>query len=416
MAQDTLSCNLQDLFRSAEIHNREVSLSSYDQNQQELDLKASRISRLPQVSLRGSADYATNMPIYDNGLGHTPSQHDVIHFLYNTGADFYLNLYQGSRNELNIKVQQIKAEISAVKHTEATAQAKLDICYAYLELYRQYVFLDVIKADIEEQQRQLKEINDLYHTGVVLHSDVLRIELELSKREYLQVEIVNDIKQLSQKLQLLAGLEKAQIIRPQLLETATEISDFESNLETANEQAYSLQISELNEQITGLETKQERASLIPQLSMVGSFTFANPQIFLYPYNASWYTLGLIGFRLKIPLSNLYMNKPAIQKAQIEELKEEEMHLHLQDQLKNELLEADLNYNEATIKRGICEKNISLTEENLRIIKENYFQSTALITDLLDANMNYLKSLFELETAKMNQLQYYYQIQFLKGEL
>jgi len=414
--QDTLKYTLEDIFQLAASNSREVKISTLDKKESEFDLQAAKYNRLPQISGRASADYATNMPIYDNGLFHTPSQHDVIHFLYNTGADFYLNLYKGSQNELLIRDKQIRDELSAVKLKETVAQTKLTACFAFLELYRAYIFRNIIKEDIDDQKQQLKEISDLYKSGVVLHSDVLRIELELSKREYLLVEIENDIKRLNQKIQLIIGSESSKIIFPMIVQEQVRTDTFENSFLSARENAFSLRKSELMEKLSLLDVKKQRAQFMPQLSLEGSFTFANPQIFLFPYNASWYTLGIVGLKLRIPISNWYFNKPQMEKVKLEQLKEEEIHLHEEDKLKNELLNASLQYEEATVKRGICEKNIVLTQENLRIIKDKYFQSAALITDLLDANMNYLKSIFELETAKMNQLQYYYQIEFLKGSL
>ncbi|MNW20775.1 hypothetical protein D3C71_2213320 [compost metagenome] len=62
------------------------------------------------------------------------------------------------------------------------------------------------------------------------------------------------------------------------------------------------------------------------------------------------------------------------------------------------------------------KNVGLATENARIIKNRYFKSSALVTDLLDADMEHLKTLFELETAKIAIQKHYYCIEFLKGNI
>ncbi len=414
--QDTLRYKLQDLYALAEANSRVIKMNRMELDAQQLSLQRSKFERLPVLSGRASADYATNMPIYDKGIFHTPSQHDVIHFLYNTGADFYLNLYKGSINELSIKEEQIRKHLSEIQLEQATAQIKLDITFAFLELYRSYIFKQVIIEDIIDQKQQLKEIQDRYKTGIVLHSDVLRIELELSKREYLLIEISNDIKRLSQKLALIVGDDSNHVIVPILEQISPKVDEFEHNFHIAHSSAFELRKSSLLVDLTALNVKKQRAQNIPHLSMEGTFTFANPQIFLYPYNASWYTLGIIGLKLNVPISNWYLKKPEIARAKVEALKEEELHHHEADQIKNQLLNANLMYEEAVLKTAICDKNIVLAEENLRIIKDNYFQSTALITDLLDANMSYLRSIFDLETAKINQLHFYYQIEYIKGSL
>lgn len=415
-SQDTISVTLQDIFVLAEQNSRSVKIATYSKEESSADLKIAKYNRLPQISGRASADYATNMPIYTNGIFHTPEQHDVVHFLYNTGADFYMDLYKGSQHLIEIEDKKIREELASLTVDEQKNKVKFDVSFAFLELYRSYHFKAVIEKDIEDQLHQLAEIHNLFESGVVLHSDVLRIELELSKRELLLVEIQHDIERLNQQIKLLVGMKGDEILQPVLSIIQLNIPEFQSNYEWASHHAFPLQKSHLLEELTSLNVRKQKAAFLPTLSLEGTFTFANPQIFLYPYNESWYSLGIVGLKLRVPISSWYANKPQVQKSKVAHLRQEESHLHELDELKNELLNADLNYKDAVKKRIICEKNIALTAENLRIIKENYFKSTALITDLLDANMNHLKSIFDLETVKIKQLQYYYQIEYIKGAL
>ncbi|MNL30619.1 hypothetical protein D3C87_1523660 [compost metagenome] len=57
-----------------------------------------------------------------------------------------------------------------------------------------------------------------------------------------------------------------------------------------------------------------------------------------------------------------------------------------------------------------------SEENARIVKQNYFNQTALITDLLDADIQLLQSKFDFTSAKIAAQIQYYQLQNVLGTL
>ena len=177
-----------------------------------------------------------------------------------------------------------------------------------------------------------------------------------------------------------------------------------------------LQQSEQEVKLKQLAIKQSKANYLPQLGFTGNFTFANPQIFLYPYNDSWYNLGIVGLKLKVPISAVYRNKNLVRVAKVS-LDREEVKHHLEEEhMQHQLLQAHLDYKLACVQRDVCLKNVGLAKENARIIKNRYFKSSALVTDLLDADMEHLKTLFELETAKIAIQKHYYFIEFLKGTI
>lgn len=413
-ATDSLSYSLDDILNKALLHSKYVEQAHLELKKQETLVQQKRSELLPTISLRGSASYATNMPIYDNGIFNKPSQHDVIHYLYDTGTDFYLNLYNGHRDLMEIKSQKLVKEISTISWLEANANIKMEVCNLFLELQLCYSNRLLIENDIHDQNEQLKEIQNLFKAGTVLQSDVLRIELELSKREMLLVKINNDIEATNKKLQLITGIKE--IIIPSKHVFDKTLFNFEEMLSEAKHNSFLLRKSEQEIQLSKLSIKQAESKYLPTVGLTGTYTFANPQIFLYPYNDSWYSLGIVGLKASIPISALYNNKNNVEASRIAYEKEKVKHHHEEENIENQLLQAFLDYKLAIKQKETCLKNIDLAKENSRIIKNRYFQSAALVTDLLDADMQYLQTLFELESANVAIQKHYYFIEFIKGTI
>jgi len=414
LALDSLRMSLTDMIGKALQNSKYMEQSYLQLKESEVAVQQQRMELLPKISARASASYASNMPIYDRGILNKPSQHDIIHYLYDTGLDFYLNLYNGHRDLMKIESKKLESELAKIDWKNAAAQTKLEVCNLFLDLELAYSNRSLIEQDIADQRVQLEEIEHLYKAGVVLHSDVLRISLELSKRELLLVQISHDIQTANQKLQLIGGIS-AQII-PVAEQFAVKSPSYEVLVAEARNHAFSLLKSEQEVVLKRLSVKQARSNYLPELGLTSTFTFANPQVFLYPYNPSWYHLSITGLKLNIPISALYLNKNVVRGAEIALDREQVKHHHEEEVLENQLLQAFLDYQLAVKQEEVCQNNKSLAQENARIIKNRYFKSSALITDLLDADMQYLKTLFDLETARIAIQKHYYFIEFLKGTI
>lgn len=413
-AADSIRVSMDDVLAKALLNSKYLEKAKLDLKEQEIRVQQKRADLLPSISGRGSASYATNMPIYDKGIFNQPSQHDVIHYLYDTGVDFYLNLYNGHRDLMDIKSQKILKEMTNVDWLESTARIKMEVCNLFLELQLCYSNAALIAHDIEDQKQQLKEVNNFFQAGIVLHSDVLRIELELSKREMLLLKIKSDSEALNRKLQLITKIDA--IIIPLSYAFDKKLLDFDKLLYETKENAFLLQKSQQEVQLKKLAIKRAEADYLPTVALTGTYTFANPQIFLYPYNDSWYSLGMIGLKARIPISSLYTNKHAVRAANVAYEKEKINHHYQEEEIENQLLQAHLDYKLAIEQKELCIKNINLAKENARIIKNRYFKSAALVTDLLDADMQYLQTLFEFQSALVTIQKHYYFIEFIKGTI
>lgn len=415
---DTLKISLSDLWLKAEQNSRAVRISSEEVKISYEETKDVVFERLPEIGVKGTAEKASNIPIYDNGLLSPPSYHDVIHNLYRVGAEFYLNIYNGNKLNLKIEENKILNQISQIEKDESVSRVRYRSASLFLELQKSIIFLNLIKEDIAYQEKQLTEIEAFYKNGVILKSDVLRVELDLSKRKMMLVQIETDILILNQKINIIIGERDDRIIYPllEVVPTANELSSYVNCLKQAFEHSFTYHISEQRTEISKIHLKLIKANVRPKIGLYGDFYYANPQIFLFPYNPYWYSLGIAGVRASFPISSLYHNIHKVKGARLELDKEEELHKDTEDKVRQQVKEAYLRYKEALIQIEVAQVNLAHAAENARIIKDTYFHQTSLITDLLDADVQVIQTKFELASAKIIAQTKYYLLQNIIGTL
>lgn len=406
---DTLTLSLSEVWDKTEVHSRALAMKKINVSISKAEIQDLIIERYPEMALIGTAEKATNMPIYDNGLFRKPMQHEIIHTLYKVKGDMYLNIYNGNKLNLKIKESKFLHEISMVEENEMLAEVKYLSAVFYLDIIKSRFFEKLVVQDIEDQEKQLEEIKALFKRGVILKSDVLRVELDLSRRRMLLVQIENDILITNQKLNILMGEADESFLIPmdELNQNSSVFNNYDFCLKEAYKHAFVYEISEKKTALSELNVHQVKANIRPKIGLYGEYYFANPQIFLFPYNPAWYSLGIGGIKVSIPVSELYHNVHKKRAAELEYEKEEILHHDVADQLRQRVKEAYLRYKEALLQIQVSEVNVAQAAENARIIKDNYFNQTALITDLLDADVQLLESKFELESAKIEAKTKYY---------
>ena len=414
---DTLLMTLPDVWQQAAAHSRAIEIKRKSANAAHEEIMDAQMERLPEVNIGGSVLGATNMPIYENGSS-APTQHEVIHVLYNAGTDFYLNIYNGNKTNLKVRESKTLYQIALLQQDQTTSDIRYRAASLYLELQRATTFRGLIEQDIADQEQQLREITSLNRNGVVLKSDVLRVELDLSRRKMALVQIQNDIAIANQKLDILLGQPDETVIVPSSPAgtLAIDPGSYEDCLVQAMSHSYGLHLSEQQTALSRLHLQQVRANVRPRIGLTGDFHYGNPQIMLYPYNAAWYSIGIGGLKASFPISSLYHNVYKARTAKIEVEKEEEAHRDAEDHVRQQVHEAYLRYREALIQIEVARTSVDRATENARIIHSAYFHQAALVTDLLDAGIQVLQARFDLEAARITAQDRYYLLQNIIGNL
>jgi outer membrane protein len=416
--QTPLHLSLEQVWQQASLNNKKIQMAGLHVKSSEESLKNAKAERLPEINASGTYARVTNMPIYEDGIFHTPEQFPVLHNFYKAGGEAYFNIYNGNKTNLEIKKEQTEHAITEEQQEQTVADIRFSAALCYLDIVRSCRFKELIAKDIADQERQLAHIQELQKNGVVLKSDVLRATLKLSRQQMGMVQIDNDIAIASHKLAIMIGAPEDVLIAPDtLLSDGLALpEDYSAYVALAAEHAHPNRISEAQTEISKLELKQVKANVSPKVGLFAEYAWSYPQIQFYPYGAATYGLGMYGVKASFPISSFYHNKHKEKAAYLHLQEEEIAHAATGDVIRQQVKEAYLRYKEALTRIDVAETNIKQATENLRIVNNTYFNQLSLVTDLLDADTQLLQTRFDLVSAQVAAHAQFYQLQKVIGNL
>ena len=377
---------------------------------------------LPRVQAAGQYAYLHNLVLFEprQGLANgevvpvPPSPHA---FNVHLGADW--DVYTGGRLQSQVKAQQLTAALETERLRLTEAEVRLRVAVAYLELGRAMQQRHLAESSITEAEKQQRQIQALLRGGVVLRSDLLRADLQLSQRRLLLTEVSNNAVLANQRLNLLMGTPEDQPNVPEALALAADIPPVLAEaaaLQQAEAQAPELRMAALDVQRSAARREVVAAAKRPQAALFAEYGYTYPNRLVFPNVAQVYGLGLVGVRAAYNISAFYTDKHADNAAQLAVERQQTAAEEALDDKRLEVKTASVRYQESQERIRIAEQSIGQATENQRIISRTYFNQLALLTDLLDADNQLLQARFDLVTAQAQAATYYYQLQKALGRL
>ncbi|MDB5019649.1 MAG: transporter [Pedobacter sp.] len=414
----SISLTLAQVWEKAAVNSKSIQMQQLRVESSKEEILDAKAERLPEINAMGEYARVSNLPVYTNGLFHKPEQFEVVHTSYRFGGEAYFNLYNGNKVNNNIARQQINSNIRAEQKNMTVSEIKVQAAAYYLDLHRSNIFKTLIQANIADQEKQLAEIRQLHKNGVVLKSDVLRAELQLSRQQLTLTQIQNDIAIANQKLNILMGEPDEIPVITQELPNLEQLppKTYEEYLATAMSNSYQNKISEQETKLRRLQLKDVRGNVSPKIGLFANYAYSYPQIQFYPYSIALYGVGLAGIKATFPIDAIYHNRHKEKAAEIEFKEQEIEHHNTQDIIRQKVKEAYLRYEEALNRIQVAQTNIQQATESSRIVSNTYFNQLSLVTELLESNTQLLQSRFDLAAAQIAAQLQYYQLQNAIGNL
>jgi len=419
LMKDSVAISLESVWEKAARNSKEIKIHHLHTASGAEAVKNAKSKQLPEIGFNANYGKLANIPIFNNGILHHPDYIPLEdHSIYGATIDAYFEIYNGHKLKTNIKKEVAKQELSEYIEEETIENIHYQVAETYLKLQLYLQFEKLVKKNYQNEER-LKLIQKLHAGGVVLKSDLLRAQLQLSKQKTSLTEIRNNAQLAMQELNIYMGEPDFQNLKPTDsigFREGQHLMSYDDYIDSALNKSPLQKIAKQKVALSKLNIEGLKADKLPRIGLFGDYNYSYPQIKLYPYENAPYLLGVVGVKLSYSISSIYHDVHKEEEAKILYEEQKIAQENVQDNLRKDINRAYKRYIEDQEKIEELQLNIKQAAENSRTLNHTYFNQLSLITDLLDADTQLLQAQFELVSAKISEQVHYYQLLKNTGNL
>ena len=397
-------------------NNKQLKMAKIDLAVSGENVSQSKIAKAPRIGMNMGYNYIGNPKLYE---GFYESNIEVDYFNNQSFANVVTSmpLYYGGVLNTQIDQQKLLAQMqeAVVKMTEA--ETKMAITQQYFTLEKLYRQIEVTKQNIINTELRIKQLKSRVANGQNLTSDLLRTELQQSNFKVSVFHDVNNIKLISNYLDIMIGLPTDTILKP---DEATAIMlpeedlDLQKSISEAYQNRYEIKRSEFGVQLSESDLSITRSGFKP---FVNANFILNSQ-----YPAQWPNYPNIvnywaaGISLNWDISSFYNLKHRISGDKLQIDKSNTVLEATKDQINKEVKTAFVRFVESKENILTFKKDVELARSNYKIVKSRYDNDFALISDMVDAETQLNEAKISLINANLESVIQYYSLQFAMGKL
>ncbi|GAA6771048.1 TolC family protein [Flavobacterium sp. CGRL2] len=245
---------------------------------------------------------------------------------------------------------------------------------------------------------------------------MLRTELQQSNFKVSVFKNTNDIELVSNYLDVLIGIPTNTILKPQIDKSGVPFEEIK--LQESISQAF-----QNREEIKRAEIGIELSESTLNISKSGFSPSINANLILNTeYPAQWPNYVNIinywaaGISLNWDVSSFYNIKHRIKGDKLQIEKSNVALDAAKNQIESEVKTAFVKYEESKRNIATYKKDVELSLSNYKIVKSRYDNDFALISDMVDAELQLNNSKISLVNANLDLIIQYYSLQFAMGKL
>ncbi len=419
-AQEKTTLSLNEAVNIALSKSDESKLADSKVNTKSFELQSTKMNQYPDFKISGQYYRLTNADVNlkstqeaSSTPGNTPANTSPkVNQLILGQANLGIPLFSGFKikNSILLSENTYKAEVSNAAFTKENVA--LRVIEYYASLYKAQKSVELLEENLVSSNQQVKDFTAMEENGLLARNDLLKAQLQSSQIELSLAEAKKNVKLLNYNLITLLKLDP----NTQITVSPENVDANLFNFQTASEsEAISNRkdLEALHFQQKAIEAgiKVAKSDYYPSVNLVAGYTTLDLQNVVRVENAMNFGVGL-----SYNLSSIFKNGKQVKaaKSRFEESKFQEA--ALTDQIKNQIVEAQENYDLAIKQDQLYKESVLQTTENYRIVKDKYDNGLVDTNDLLDANVQDLTAKINQAYAKANVVLKYYELLNATGQL
>jgi outer membrane protein len=405
-----LKLSLKEAQEYAILNNKMVISAKKDVEASKVALWETISNALPQVNASGS--FTDNLKLMttllDGNFFGKPGEMVPITFgtQYNSGASVQASiLLFNAPLYIGIETTKLANKLSEKNLVKSELDTKESVSTAYFLILVSEKSLQILDGNIDNLNKTLKSTRAMYSAGMAESTDVDQMVSNVTMVENTRSSMQRTIELNYNLLRFQLGVSAdTRIVLSETIESLTSEINIEAILSQQfdQKQNVSYMLMDMQEQMSFLALKSQKASVLPTLS--GFYNYATTGMGDKPGELRWFPNSMTGVQLSVPIFASGQRYSKIKKAQINLEKARTTKEMVTDQLL--LQEKQLRYNlvNANLQYKSQKDNIDVAKRVYASMENKFKQGMASSLDLTQANSLYLQSENNYVSALMNLLQ------------
>jgi multidrug efflux pump subunit AcrB/outer membrane protein TolC len=288
-------------------------------------------------------------------------------------------LFAGSQVANGNKLAKLGIEVSEIQLTSTRDEVSIETERQYWQIIELSEKLKTLDHYILMVDTLHKEVTDVYHAGIVVKNDLLKVELKQNELQINRVKLTNGI-----TLAKMAFCQYLGIVYDNTIEFNSKFKEVElpQLYYTDHQQALpnraEYQLLLKSTEAEKYQTKLKRGEYMPQVGVgVGAQ-------YLDVANGSGETNGMVFGTVNIPISGWWEASHKLKERRFKEEQNQNMVTDNTEKLLLQMQQARNKLDEAYRQVALAERAVVQAEENQKVNHDNYKSGLINISDLLEA--------------------------------
>ncbi len=409
-AQDTLRLNFQEAVQIGLQHNLTLQTLNNQQEVLKIEKKAAQMGHLPNLNLSNNTfrQIGQQFQQVEGELIVTTEANNIITANLNTN----MPIFNGARRINTTKATKYFEEAGKNGLDRAAQDVMFNVAQQYLQLLLDQELYLIALENLENQKKQLEQIEGFVEAGLRTLSDQYNQQSEVARLETValnaKIQLETDAWTLAETLQLepnLIPFVEPVSIEPMKSEFLT--LPLEELYDLAIQQRKDYRQQELLEQGNKKMIAASRAVLYPQINAFFSYNTFYTSFDERSVNAQLWQIfpqQTLGFSLNIPIFNNFNNKADVVRSKVQFQNQQLEKMALERRISQDIKLSYENYKAAIKREEATKVQLKAAVEAQSAISERFRLGVSNFVDLATANQ-------QLVTAQSDYAQALYTLFF-----
>jgi len=410
-AQDKTNLKLEEAIQLAWTKSNEISLANTKVETKKQELQSAKNTQYPDLKITGQVLQLTEPTVkldIDAGSGSFPVPDRIM-----IGqASLNIPLFAGMKIQNGIKLQDNLYQAENAMASKTKEDVAMKVITYYANLYKAQRTVELLKENQKSAEQRVTDFIALEKNGIIPRNDLLKAQLQVSKIQVTLDEALNNEKIINYYLVTLLKLPT----ETKLAVTESDLINFPKyDIPTDEQPAFQnrkdLEAMQFQEKATENNVKIAKGAYYPSVALTGGYAALNMNNIVTLENAMFVGLGV-----SYDVSGILKNGTQVRIAESKALEVKNSQELLKDNIKVQVQQSITNYDLAIKQNIVYKQAVEQATENYRIVKDKYENGLSDTNDLLEADVEQLKSNISETIAKVDVIQKYYELLSATGQL